>query len=92
MQNSEAREGNQAQWYHRPLESLVTDMLRPMLRERLDQLLPQIAERMIKEEIERLTQASPELGPAARIYYTSSATRCRQQSSGTNLTFDSHRM
>lgn len=39
----------------RTLEDLVRDMLRPMLREWMDRNLPDIVERMVRQEIERLT-------------------------------------
>jgi len=40
----------------RTLEDLVRDMMRPMVRSWLDQNLPRIAERMVKQEIERITR------------------------------------
>lgn len=38
----------------RTLEGLVADLLRPMLKEWLDANLPAIAERLVKQEIERI--------------------------------------
>jgi cell pole-organizing protein PopZ len=40
----------------RTLEDLVRDLMRPMLRSWLDQNLPRIAERMVKQEIERIAR------------------------------------
>jgi len=40
----------------RTLEDLVRDMMRPMVRSWLDQNLPRIAERLVKQEIERITR------------------------------------
>ncbi|MFN7165924.1 MAG: PopZ family protein [Pannonibacter sp.] len=40
----------------RTLEDLVTDMLRPMLKNWLDQNLPVIVERLVRQEIERVAR------------------------------------
>jgi len=40
----------------RTLEDLVRDMMRPMVRSWLDQNLPRIAERLVKQEIERISR------------------------------------
>lgn len=40
----------------RTLEDLVADMLRPMLKEYLDDKLPELVERLVKEEIERVAR------------------------------------
>lgn len=40
----------------RTLEDLVTDMLRPMLRDWLDANLPPLVERLVREEIERVSR------------------------------------
>jgi len=40
----------------RTLEDVVRDLLRPMLRSWLDQNLPRIVERMVKQEIERVSR------------------------------------
>ncbi|WP_026380226.1 PopZ family protein [Afifella pfennigii] len=40
----------------RTLEDLVTEMLRPMLRDWLDDNLPTLVERLVKEEIERVSR------------------------------------
>ena len=40
----------------RTLEDLVGEMLRPMLREWLDDNLPSLVERLVKEEIERVSR------------------------------------
>ncbi len=40
----------------RTLEDLVADMLRPMLKDWLDQNLPTLVERMVRAEIERVTR------------------------------------
>ena len=40
----------------RTLEDLVADMLRPMLKEWMDQNLPDLVERMVREEIERVAR------------------------------------
>lgn len=40
------------------LEGLMTDLLRPMLKEWLDANLPAIAERLVKQEIERIAAQS----------------------------------
>ncbi|HEX2257615.1 MAG TPA: DUF2497 domain-containing protein [Afifellaceae bacterium] len=40
----------------RTLEDLVAEMLRPMLREWLDENLPSLVERLVKEEIERVSR------------------------------------
>lgn len=40
----------------RTLEDLVTEMLRPMLREWLDANLPPLVERLVREEIERVSR------------------------------------
>ncbi len=40
------------------LEGLVTDLLRPMLKEWLDANLPAIAERLVKQEIDRIAAQS----------------------------------
>lgn len=40
----------------RTLEDLVKEMLRPMLKEWLDDNLPQMVERMVREEIERVSR------------------------------------
>jgi len=44
--------GNEA----RTLEDLVTDMMRPMLRDWLDDNLPPLVERLVREEIERVSR------------------------------------
>jgi uncharacterized protein len=38
------------------LDELVQDMLRPMLREWLDDNLPQLVERLVREEIQRVSR------------------------------------
>ena len=38
------------------LEDLLKDMLRPLLKEWLDANLPDLVERMVREEIERVAQ------------------------------------
>jgi cell pole-organizing protein PopZ len=38
------------------LEGLVTEMLRPMLKAWLDENLPRIVERAVREEIERISK------------------------------------
>jgi cell pole-organizing protein PopZ len=40
------------------LDGLVADLLRPMLKEWLDANLPAIAERLVKQEIERISAQS----------------------------------
>lgn len=40
----------------RTLEDLVTEMLRPMLKSWLDDNLPTLVERLVKEEIERVSR------------------------------------
>jgi cell pole-organizing protein PopZ len=40
----------------RTLEDVVTEMLQPMLRSWLDDNLPSLVERMVKEEIERVSR------------------------------------
>nr|WP_242390393.1 DUF2497 domain-containing protein [Polymorphum gilvum] len=40
----------------RTLEDLVKDMLRPMLKAWLDQNLPGMVERLVRQEIERVTR------------------------------------
>jgi cell pole-organizing protein PopZ len=40
----------------RTLEDLVSDMLRPMLKQWLDQNLPPLVERLVREEIERVSR------------------------------------
>ncbi len=40
------------------LESLVTEMLRPMMKEWLDQNLPTLVESMVEREIKRITKKS----------------------------------
>jgi cell pole-organizing protein PopZ len=40
----------------RTLEGLVADMVRPMLKEWLDENLPSIVERLVREEIERVSR------------------------------------
>ncbi|HEX2099929.1 MAG TPA: DUF2497 domain-containing protein, partial [Candidatus Synoicihabitans sp.] len=40
----------------RTLDDLVAEMLRPMLREWLDENLPGLVERLVKEEIERVSR------------------------------------
>ncbi|MBZ8132574.1 PopZ family protein [Afifella sp. IM 167] len=40
----------------RTLEDLVSDMLRPMLRDWLDENLPPLVERLVREEIERVSR------------------------------------
>lgn len=40
----------------RTLEDLVSEMLRPMLKEWLDDNLPSLVERLVKEEIERVSR------------------------------------
>jgi cell pole-organizing protein PopZ len=40
----------------RTLEDLVRDMLRPMLKSWLDANLPDLVERMVRAEIERLSR------------------------------------
>ncbi|MCF1503049.1 DUF2497 domain-containing protein [Afifella sp. H1R] len=40
----------------RTLEDLVSEMLRPMLKEWLDDNLPPLVERLVKEEIERVSR------------------------------------
>ncbi len=42
----------------RTLEDLVRDMLRPLLREWLDENLPGLVERLVREEIEKLVRRS----------------------------------
>ena len=40
----------------RTLEDIVADMLRPMLKEWLDENLPALVERLVAEEIERVAR------------------------------------
>ncbi|WP_420867633.1 PopZ family protein [Afifella marina] len=40
----------------RTLEDLVSEMLRPMLKEWLDDNLPPLVERLVREEIERVSR------------------------------------
>ncbi len=40
------------------LEELVRDMLRPMLQEWLDEHLPSVVERLVREEVERISRQS----------------------------------
>lgn len=40
----------------RTLEDIVVDMLRPMLKEWLDDNLPSLVERLVAEEIERIAR------------------------------------
>jgi cell pole-organizing protein PopZ len=42
----------------RTLEDLVKDMLKPMLKNWLDDNLPTMVERLVREEIERVTRGS----------------------------------
>jgi cell pole-organizing protein PopZ len=42
----------------RTLEDIVSDMLRPMLKEWLDQNLPSVVEDLVREEIERVARRS----------------------------------
>ena len=42
----------------RTIEDHVLEMLRPMLREWLDNHLPQLVERLVQREINRITQRS----------------------------------
>jgi hypothetical protein len=39
-----------------PLEAVIRDMLRPMLKEWLDDNLPPLVERLVREEIERVSR------------------------------------
>ncbi len=41
----------------RTLDDIVTEMMRPMLREWLDDNLPPLVERLVKEEIQRISRA-----------------------------------
>ncbi len=41
---------------HRSLEEMAQDMLRPMLQEWLDDNLPTLVERLVREEIERVAR------------------------------------
>jgi hypothetical protein len=43
----------------RTLEDLVQDMLRPMLKSWLDENLPTMVEKMVREEIERVARRGP---------------------------------
>ena len=40
----------------RTLEGLVSDMVRPMLKDWLDENLPSLVERLVREEIERVSR------------------------------------
>jgi cell pole-organizing protein PopZ len=42
----------------RPIEDVVREMLRPMLRAWLDDNLPTIVERLVRAEIERVARGS----------------------------------
>ena len=41
----------------RTLDDIVTEMMRPMLREWLDDNLPPLVERLVKDEIQRISRA-----------------------------------
>ncbi|KZD07682.1 DUF2497 domain-containing protein [Oceanibaculum pacificum] len=41
---------------HKTLESLTKEVMRPMLKEWLDENLPHIVERLVREEIERIAR------------------------------------
>ena len=41
------------------LEDIVRDMLKPILKEWMDQNLPPLAERLVREEIERVSRGAP---------------------------------
>ena len=45
----------------RPIEDLVKDVMRPMIREWLDDNLPSLVERMVGREIERLTREAEDI-------------------------------
>tara|TARA_B100000161_G_C33508975_1_gene395427 strand:- start:825 stop:1076 length:252 start_codon:yes stop_codon:yes gene_type:complete len=45
------------------LERLTRELMRPMLREWLDQHLPMLVERLVREEIERLVQRAQHRDP-----------------------------
>ena len=45
----------------RTIEDLVKDVMRPMIREWLDDNLPSLVERMVGREIERLTREAEEI-------------------------------
>jgi cell pole-organizing protein PopZ len=46
---------------HATLEDLVRDMLRPILKEWLDENLPYMIERLVKKEIERIVSRAEDL-------------------------------
>jgi cell pole-organizing protein PopZ len=43
----------------RKLDEVVEDLLRPMLRQWLEGNLPQMVERLVREEIERVSRGRP---------------------------------